>query len=260
MIGPKITRKIRQDMILNVSLGFQDLPDPKDKKRTYSLCVVDTVRVGPHGATPLSTEASKKKDDVMFYFQQRDEGKSKAKTNGSAPSAKAGASVTRNAKSTVMKSRLRNEGKDTDDAAAGQRKSHQDALAERKQKEGLERFGEGAGAIDAAKEKAWKKFESYREDKQLPDSAADQRVRLAADLCLCRSCRTDSCRRAEKHHHFAHQWICRALSHQYAQECGQARRVGRRVHDFALHVCHARSDCGQKGGYGASTFTSLDCS
>ena len=54
---------------------------------------------------------------------------------------------------------------------------------ERRQAEGLEKFapgGEGAGKGKAAKEKTWKRFESYARETLLPEAVKDGKARSIA--------------------------------------------------------------------------------
>lgn len=78
-----------------------------------------------------------------------------------------------------MKGKLRNEGREIDTEAAARRKQHQKELSVRRQEDGLERFsGDGAGG-KGAREKQWRKFESYALESQLPEGVASQKVSSA---------------------------------------------------------------------------------
>lgn len=82
----------------------------------------------------------------------------------------------KNQPTAVVKSKLRNEGRENDTETAARRKTHQKELASRRQEDGLERFsGDGAGA-NGKREKQWRKFESYALESQLPDAVASQKV------------------------------------------------------------------------------------
>lgn len=77
---------------------------------------------------------------------------------------------------TVVKGKLRGEGREIDHSSAIARKTHQKELAAKRQEEGLERFAEDGGN-GKTKEKSWRRFESYTRDTQLPESTVAQKVR-----------------------------------------------------------------------------------
>jgi hypothetical protein len=285
LLGPKVTRHIREDMILNVSLGFHGIPDPKDKKKrcvpahpgpakaasTYQQLRSGPCRHGPHRSSWRDTAVERRVEEegrshvllsgapfspseqgrALTLPQQRDEKAKAGKVNGKSPAKPAGA--TRSAATAVVKSRLRNEGKQTDGASETRRQAHQNDLAERKQADGLAKYAEGAVDIKAAKEKAWKRFESYQREAQIPDTAADQQV-LSCDNVAVRGLTSgaDPGRRAQEYNHSADQWLRRPFSHQHPEERRQARGASGRLLYAALHVCDAWSNRWQEGGHGMS--------
>jgi len=138
VIGPKCNRVISKDMIFSLSLGFQDIPDPKDNKKTYSLLLLDTIKTGQNGSAYLS-DGMKTKNDVIFYFDAPEETKpSKKQTNGKEK--KAAATSTRS--NAIMKSKLRNENREQDQQAAEKRREHQRELAEARREAGLEKYSD----------------------------------------------------------------------------------------------------------------------
>lgn len=74
----------------------------------------------------------------------------------------------------VLRSRARAAG--MDESVANKIKEHQRELVKQKQKEGLERFAEGAGDKRGGSEHTFKKFESYRRESQLPARIDEQRI------------------------------------------------------------------------------------
>ena len=146
------------------------------------MLLVDTVQIGSDGAKVLS-DATKKTSDIAFYFESTAPKKAKdAKPNGKANGAPA-VEGGRGQRSTVVKAKLRGEGKATDTGAAARRQAHQKELMERRQAEGLEKYapgGEGAGKGKATKEKTWKRFESYARETLLPEAVKDGKVRTIA--------------------------------------------------------------------------------
>jgi nucleosome binding factor SPN SPT16 subunit len=144
--------------------------------------MLDTVRTGPNGASLLS-DGLKARDEVQFWLQGEEEKPSKTKTNGkhdsprrsAVPGATAG---TRS--SAVLKSKLRTENRGLDGDAQSRRKDHQRELAAKRQEEGLEKYADVEGGL-RAKEKKWKRFESYARESQLPDLVKDQQVSAVCD-------------------------------------------------------------------------------
>ncbi|KAK4049693.1 FACT complex subunit spt16 [Microbotryomycetes sp. JL201] len=176
-LGPKCTRKIKNDMIFSVSLGFQNLPDPKKDGQVYAISLIDTVKTGPTGGQILS-EGMKHKDDVMFFMEDDEEDKKPSKNRRSDAGAANGRSKNQ-APTAVVKSKLRNENREVDADSLNRRKQHQRELAARRQEDGLERYAEGAGA-GGQREKQWRRFESYARDNQLPEAVASQKIVIDA--------------------------------------------------------------------------------
>lgn len=173
VIGPKCARPVKKDMIFSLSLGFSDIPDPKDKnkKQVYSLLLLDTVKAGQNGCAFLS-DGTKSKNDVIFYFEGGEDKSTKSKPNGKEK--KAPTKSTRS--NAIMKSKLRNENKD-DQQAAIQRREHQRELMEKRREAGLEKYADpdDAKALGETK-KRWKRFESYPREAMLPDHVKDMKV------------------------------------------------------------------------------------
>ncbi|KAK4056165.1 FACT complex subunit spt16 [Microbotryomycetes sp. JL221] len=179
-LGPKCTRKIKDDMIFSVSLGFHNIPDPKKQGQTYAINLIDTVKTSSQGGKILS-EGMKDKDEVMFFMEDDEEetkpkkSKSSGRDENKAPSGVGGRGNKNSAPTAVVKSKLRNETRELDADSLNRRKQHQRELAARRQEQGLERFAEGGG-VGGQREKQWRRFESYARDNQLPESVGSQKI------------------------------------------------------------------------------------
>ncbi len=170
-LNAKNPRTLRDGMTLIVSTGFADLsnPNPQDKKSSsYSLVVVDTVRVSRAETVVFTKDAPSDLESTSFFFQGDDEEtdkKSKPKKDS-----RVGAVAQTN----VTKTRLRAERNTNQDAEKeAARREHQKELHAKKQQQGLERYGEGTGNLNGAEEKKFKRFESYKRDNQFPPKVKD---------------------------------------------------------------------------------------
>lgn len=159
-------------MVFSLSLGFQDIPDPKDNKKTYSLILLDTIKAGVNGSAYLSS-GMKSKNDTIFYFDSPEDKPSK-KTNGKETKKKAAAAPP--TRSTMMKGRLRNENREQDAEAANKRREHQKELFERRREVGLEKYSENDSKGLGNTAKRWKRFESYPREAMLPDHVKDLKI------------------------------------------------------------------------------------
>lgn len=158
-------------MVFSLSLGFSDIPDPKDNKKTYSLLLLDTVKSGTNGCAFLSN-GMKTKNDVIFYFDAAEEKKPTKQANGK--DKRAPAQPTRS--NAIMKSKLRNENREQDQEAANKRREHQKELAERRREAGLEKYsGDDDKGLGETK-KRWKRFESYPREAMLPEHVKDMKI------------------------------------------------------------------------------------
>ncbi|GAA95631.1 uncharacterized protein L969DRAFT_615408 [Mixia osmundae IAM 14324] len=169
VLGPKGNKVLKEGMTFNLALGFADIPDPKDLKRTYALLLSDTVHIGKDGASAIS-DGMKSKAEICLYFSAEDTPKMKSKqpTNGKAETP---------SKRGVVKTRTRNEGREVDDTSLRLREQHQAELAAKRQQEGLERF-RGDRGPELLQEKKWKRFDSYPREHLLPDAIASQNIHV----------------------------------------------------------------------------------
>lgn len=166
LLSGKNSRVLKDGMTLVISTGLQDLTNSKasDKKsKTYSLLLVDTVRVGPTDCAVFTKDTPSELDSVSFFFKDEEE-ESKPKGKKERPAI---------AQTNITKTRTRHERPTNQDAEKeAQRREHQKELHSKKQAQGLEIYGEGAKALNGTEEKKFKRFESYKRDNQLPPAIA----------------------------------------------------------------------------------------
>ncbi|KAI5451044.1 FACT complex subunit spt16 [Naganishia albida] len=185
LINAKNERTLRENMVFNLSLGFQNLPDPKNKGKTYALLLTDTVRVGKETGI-LLTEGSRKVNEVMLD-EEGDESESederpakntkkpaeKEKSSRSRPSEPAPRGVVVGSK--VLRAKTRNQGREVDETKTEKMKQHQRELHEMLKKKGLARFKSGDGKA-GNEGKTFKTFESYKREEQLPNAIKHKRI------------------------------------------------------------------------------------
>ncbi|KAF2704953.1 SPT16-domain-containing protein [Pleomassaria siparia CBS 279.74] len=167
LLSAKNNRVLKDGMTFVISTGFTDLenPSPQDKKsKTYSLSLVDTVRVSLNDCAVFTKDTTSELDSISFFFEgEEEEEKPKAKRDR-APAI---------AQTNLTKTRTRHERPTNQDAQKEQqRREHQKELHQKKQAEGLDTYGEGAKSLNGTEAKKFKKFESYKRDNQLPSSTA----------------------------------------------------------------------------------------
>ncbi|KAH7078697.1 FACT complex subunit-domain-containing protein [Paraphoma chrysanthemicola] len=171
LLSGKNTRVLKDGMTLVVQTGLQDLENskPQDKKsKSYSLVLVDTVRVSQNDCAVFTKDTTSDLDAVSFFFdEEEEEAKPKVKKER-APAI---------AQTNITKTRTRHERTTNQDAEKEeQRRAHQKELHAKKQKEGLEQYSEGAKSLNGTEEKKFKKFESYKRDNQFPTSVANLEI------------------------------------------------------------------------------------
>ncbi len=133
MLSGKNARALKKDMVINLSVGFQDLDDPNHKGQVYSLLLIDTLRVNEGGAATFLTDRVRGTNDMAFFFKMTKR-RRRTRTAG-APSSRTG-KVTPGGK--VL--RNKNRGAALDETAAEKMKMHQKEHAKQKQEDGLARF------------------------------------------------------------------------------------------------------------------------
>lgn len=173
-LSGKNGRALKDGMTFSVITSFADLTNDKsqDKKGThYSLLLMDTIRVARSESVVFTKDASTDLDSIEFYFKD-DEEEVKPKQEKKKPGASA--IVTSNIKSSRTRGANRTDTKKEEEDV--RRREHQKELAEKKQREGMDRFSEATGALNGEDEKKFKKFESYKRDSQLPTRIKDMIV------------------------------------------------------------------------------------
>ena len=170
LINAKNTRTLRAGMTLNLSIGFQNLENPKaksSKDSKYSLLLVDTVVV-THDAPIVLTDSPKDTKHISFFIKDEEsEEEKKPVKNDKRGEAKS---------SGVLRDRTRGQGKEVDETDEIRRREHQKELHAQKQQEGLARFKEGDAGMNGANGPQVKKFESYKRPSQLPPKINDLKI------------------------------------------------------------------------------------
>lgn len=171
-LNNKNTQTLRDGMTFCVTTSFTDVenPNPQDSKsKTYSLILIDTVRVGGSEGLVFTKDAAADSESISFFFKDEDEPEEKAKPKPKKDS-RIGAVAQRNITGTRLRSERTSQPNDEKEAA---RKSHQRELHSKKQQDGLEKYSEGTGNLNGTEEKKFKRFESYKRDSQLPARVKD---------------------------------------------------------------------------------------
>ncbi|KTW29590.1 chromatin-remodeling protein SPT16 [Pneumocystis jirovecii RU7] len=171
ILNSKNNRVLKDGMTLNVSIGFNGIENPKpqhNRNRTYSLLLIDTIRV-TKDVPVVYTDNPKSYNDISYY--NTDELSEKETISKRRPKRKASA-----VNSAILKRKTRGENKDVDDSAEQRRKQHQKELAQKKQDEGLSRFSNGNGVQNGIEKPVLKKFESYKRDSQMPSSISSLKI------------------------------------------------------------------------------------
>ena len=171
VLNGKNTHSLKDGMTLSVTTSLTDLTNdkPQDKKGTsYSLLLIDTVRVTRADPVVFTKDTSTDLDSIEFYFKDEEEVKpkqEKAKKPGSS------AVATGNIKTSRL--RTTNRGDNSKEKEEARLREHQKELAQRKQREGLDKFKEETGDMNGDSEKKFKKFESYKREAQFPPRVKD---------------------------------------------------------------------------------------
>ncbi|PWN36127.1 putative SPT16-general chromatin factor [Meira miltonrushii] len=171
VLWPKNTRKIKQDMVFNLVVGFDGLDDPAHPGKKYSLLVIDTVRVTNGAAVFLTDRVAAASESIFLKDDSDEDEKADAKSSTKKKQAhvdglEAGGKVLRN--------RTRTDAMDTN--SADKFAKHQKELAIQKQEDGLSRFADQDGEGSEERGKTFKKFESYKKDHMVPNKTADLRI------------------------------------------------------------------------------------
>ncbi|KAJ3410484.1 FACT complex subunit spt16 [Chytridiales sp. JEL 0842] len=172
-LSPKSTKALMDGMIINLSLGFQNLENTEDKtgnsrNKVYSLLIADTVRVTKDAPLILS-QFDKEFKDISWEMNDEDEDQAVKKEKAAA----------RNGNSALLKTKLRGDDREEELTNEQRRAQHQKQLADERNKEGLARFSEGADPAKALERATFRKFECYKKESLLP-KVVDQ-LRIVVD-------------------------------------------------------------------------------
>ncbi|KAI9815718.1 MAG: FACT complex subunit spt16 [Pycnora praestabilis] len=170
ILNGKSTRALKDGMTLCITTGFNDIqnPEPQDKKSAiYSLVVSDTVRVTRAEPVVFTKDAPSDLESTSFFFKEEEEPAPKPKAK---KDPKVGAVAVKNITSTKLRGERNTQ---NDEGAEARRREHQKELAQKKQREGLERYSESTGDQNGAAQKKFKRFESYKRDNQFPPRVRD---------------------------------------------------------------------------------------
>ncbi|CAK7900569.1 FACT complex subunit Spt16p [[Candida] anglica] len=186
VLNGKNERKLEVGNIIALTVGFQGL---SSGKKEYSLLLADTFKV-ESGEAQLLTSYSKGRSEVSFFFKEEpQDSKADASKASSASSSKLKSEknikIEKNlaineANSKILKNKLRNESKASDDNANSEkiRQQIQLKLHEKRQQEGLARFSK-ADATDSSDFKpVFKKYESYVRESQIPSNVRDLKIHV----------------------------------------------------------------------------------
>ncbi|KAF2202190.1 SPT16-domain-containing protein [Delitschia confertaspora ATCC 74209] len=172
LLSGKNIRQLKDGMTLCVVTGLTDLPNPsaQDKKSgTYSLLIMDTVRVSPTDPAVFTKDCASALDAVSFFFNDEEEPEAKPK-----PKRESRPAI---AQSNITKTRTRHERPTNQDAEKeAMRREHQKELHAKKQQEGLEKYGKGTASLNGTEEKKFKRFEAYKRDNQFPNKVKDLEI------------------------------------------------------------------------------------
>lgn len=175
LLSGKNSRTLKDGMTFCVTTGFTDLqnPNPQGKKSiVYSLVLTDTIRVTATDTAVFTKDAPSDLESVSFFFKDDEEPEPK-------PKPKRDSRIGAVAQKNVTKTRLRAERSTNQDAEKeAARREHQKELHQKKQQQGLEAYGKGAGALNGTEEKKFKRFESYKRDNQFPHQVKDLAIHV----------------------------------------------------------------------------------
>ncbi|KAI9870153.1 MAG: FACT complex subunit spt16, partial [Watsoniomyces obsoletus] len=131
--------------------------DAQDQRgKNYSLLLIDTIRVTRGDPVVFTKDTSTDLDSIEFYFKEDEEEVKPKQEKAKKPGVSAVAT------SNITSSRLRGaaRGDNAKEEEEARRRDHQKELAQRKQRDGLDKYAEATGDMDGDSEKKFKKFES----------------------------------------------------------------------------------------------------
>ncbi|KAL4065337.1 FACT complex subunit-domain-containing protein [Scleroderma yunnanense] len=179
VLSSKNARRLKTNMVFNLSLGFSDLVDETGKK--YALHLVDTIRVGPDKAAFL-TDGAKSSTDTLFYLNsaedQEEDHTSKSAKNLPVKAPQNGSPVkNKTAGGKVLRNKTRSAAQEEDMQTTTVRlREHQAELHAALQREGLEKYSEDGVKHGEKEGKGWKRFQSYKGEGALPREVESLRI------------------------------------------------------------------------------------
>lgn len=174
VLNAKNVRELKNGMVLNLSIGFADLENPKptDKRsKNYSLLLIDTIRVN-NDAPIVFTDCSKKINEISYFIKGDDDAETSRGAEAKAVKKEAPA------KTAILRSKFRSEEQD-EESREQKRKEHQKKLFAQKLAEGLAKFSGQSGTDQDENKPKFRKFESYRSESKLPREVRDLKVKYS---------------------------------------------------------------------------------
>lgn len=191
-------RKLTTGQIISLTIGFNNLSNDKNdkndkndnktnhqkNKQTYALLLTDTIKITDDSSI-LLTNYSKDRAAISFSFNDDNETQKENNNNNnkrpglSQTSNTTGLKLESTENTAILKSKLRHENTNADDANSEKlRQEIQIKLHEKRLQEGLARFSK-ADATDADDFKPiFKKYESYVRESQIPNSVNDLKIHI----------------------------------------------------------------------------------
>lgn len=189
LLGPKDDRELKENMVLVVTIGLQNL---SDKKGNYSLILSDTVKVGQDSGAFLTEGCTRLRDVVMELDDEEEEEeipekkkpvkaaakpKSNGASNGKPPSSSTHKSPAKTRGAVTGGKATRGAQRDQVESTTAQRiKVHQNELHGQRKADGLKKWANGGSGKDNSNNKVIKRYESYRREEQLPSIVQDRRI------------------------------------------------------------------------------------
>ncbi|KAG6331187.1 hypothetical protein ID866_7902 [Astraeus odoratus] len=178
VLSSKNARRLKNNMVFNLSLGFSDLLDETGKK--YALHLIDTVRVGPDKATFL-TDGAKSATDTLFYLNTAEDQDVQPSRSAKHPPVKPLANGTpvkhKTAGGKVLRNKTRSAAQEEVlQTTAARIKDHQAELHAALQHAGLEKYSEDGVKHGEKEGKGWKRFQSYKGEGALPKESESLRI------------------------------------------------------------------------------------
>ncbi|KAJ3359746.1 FACT complex subunit spt16 [Kappamyces sp. JEL0680] len=163
VLGPKNPRELVKGMVINLTLGFQNLDNQSSdsRNRVYALLLGDTVQITDAGAV-LLTDYDKALDSITYTFGEDEDDETKV------------VEQTLPKRGAILDSQLRNS--DSRAELENKRRLHQQELFDKRQADGLSRWSGGKDESAQHNTVVFKKFESYRKDVPLPRNVGSLKV------------------------------------------------------------------------------------